>query len=94
MGVVNALLIIITYIIFFMWVVFTPQIENMPSTPKRDQDNENIISDLRKRLELINVEKYCLGQSIINGIWSAKSKETKTSLAKMLVELLSSSGEG
>ena len=88
----NGLLVTITYIILFIWIVFPPEIERPLQPQVMNQDDNKIITNLKERLKSIKEEKYSLGQSIVNGIWNAKSKEARTFLADMLVELLSSFG--
>ena len=94
MGIVDSLIMTLTYILLFVWVVFPPKLEEMTPPGRMDEGDKKIIADLKNQLESINVEKAYLGQCIINGIRSAKSRETKSSLASILVDLLSPSTEG
>ena len=89
MGIVGNLIITLTYILLFVWIVFPPKLEKVPPPREMDEGDKKIIADLKRQLESISMEKALLGQSIINGIWSAKSRETKMSLAEILVDLLS-----
>ena len=102
MGIMDNLFMVLTYVILFIWIMFPPKVQGGDPTcgdtcdPNCDPTcgDKKVVADIRSRLKLIGMEKACLGQSIVNGIWNVKSKEAKTALATMLVELLSSSGEG
>ena len=90
MGILNNLM---TCILLLVWFIFLVPVETSEPRKRLDQDDEKTVDEIKRQVNLIKIEKYRVGQNIIDGIWNAKSKETRVLLSKMLVDLLSQVGE-
>ena len=90
MGILNNL---ITCILLLVWFMFLVPVETSEPRKRLDQDDEKTVDEIKRQVNFIKIEKYRVGQNIIDGIWNAKSKESRVLLSKMLVDLLSAVGE-
>ena len=90
MGILNNLM---TCILLLVWFIFLVPVETSEPRKRLDQDDEKTVDEIKRQVNFIKIEKYRVGQNIIDGIWNAKSKETRVLLSKMLVDLLSQVGE-